>query len=220
MITLLLAIAASAATVSPPNAVLVKVGGMDCSGCEQEIVEALASVAAIDKVHASFADGAACVTLKAEVETDAITAALSKAEFTATSVETVSGCAAKGASRDPWAGATGDVRGISRGEAVKLEAHLAAGKYTIVDFGAPWCGPCYTAAKTIMAALEGRSDLAVRTVWLDKPDPKASFALPAAKQHLKWAAGLPWFIVYGPDGKIVYQGQEVEQALAATGTAK
>ena len=79
---------------------------------------------------------------------------------------------------------------VSHGEAVDLTKLAAAGKFTVYDFGAPWCEPCYGVADALKVYLGQHNDTAVRAVVLDAGDPKQSFALPVVKQYLEFAAGL------------------------------
>ena len=85
-----------------------------------------------------------------------------------------------------------DVRRISSGQEVELTAHLREGGYTVVDFGAPWCGPCHASAEQLAGYLGAHADTAVREVSLEAEDPNASFALPVVAQHLRYAPGLPF----------------------------
>ena len=48
---------------------------------------------------------------------------------------------------------------------------------------------------------------------MDGKTPEETFALPVAEQYLRNAAGLPHFIVYGPDGKQVYKGPSLDKAF-------
>lgn len=218
MIVLALVLAAHAAEILPPQAAVVKITGMDCAGCQVELQRALEALEPVKSAQVSFDEGAACVTLDGAVTGEALQAAIVKAGFASPEVSAVAECpvAFKPAARkDPWTNPGDlDVKIISTGDAVKLEEHVVAGKFTIVDFGASWCGPCHTAAADLTVYLDHHADAAVRAISLPGADPKASFASAVAKQHLALAPGLPWFVVYGPDGKKLYEGGEVAKAIA------
>ncbi|MCB9742974.1 MAG: thioredoxin family protein [Alphaproteobacteria bacterium] len=114
---------------------------------------------------------------------------------------------------DPWAGAEHlDVVEISRGEAVTLEEHLAAGKFTIVDFGAAWCSPCHDAAQDLKLYLSRVEDVAVRVVTLPE-DPARTMDAPVVAQHLGARPRIPTLVVYDPDGERIYKGHSVERAV-------
>ena len=106
-----------------------------------------------------------------------------------------------------------DVQIISSGETVTLDEHRAEGKFTIYDFAAPWCGPCHVAEKLLKQYLVDHEDTAVRAIVLKSDDPKASFNMPAAKQHLSSAPGLPYFVVVDPKGKVIYRGVDVPKIM-------
>ncbi len=210
-------VAVRAEPVAPPKVVVVHVEGMTCGGCEKSVQSAVRKVDFVDSVKASFVEGALCATLGAAGDTDAIERALASTPYRPTKVEVMENCPPPGtlAKRpDPWSevGAL-DVRVVSRGDEVDLKDVLEGGKYTVVDFGAPWCGPCYATADTLKGYLAKHPDTAVRAVSLDAGDPEASFALPVAKQHLKWAKGLPYLMVFDPSGARIYKGQDVATAL-------
>ena len=218
----LLALAATPALaepVAPPAHVVVRIDGMVCHGCQRKVTAALEALPFVADAAASFAAGGACLDLAAEGDTGPIREAVSGLGYTVTGVEAVDACPPdlrEGHRVDPWDDTGGhDVAIISRGEAVTLEDHLAPGRFTIVDFGAPWCGPCHAAAAALRAYMDGHDDVAVRAVSLDADDPEESYALPVVEQHLKWVAGIPWFIVYAPDGRVIYEGSEVEAAMKA-----
>jgi len=204
--------------VAPPNQVLLTLEGMVCNGCQKTVQGALEHLAFVERVTASFAVGGACLTLSGPGDTEAIRAAIAATKYTISALETVSSCPEAllpGARVDPWDGAEGlDARFISHGEEVDLEAQLVSDKFTIIDFGAPWCGPCHTAAGKLKAYLAAHEDVAVRVVTLDAPGPTESYALPVVEQHLKWAPGIPFFHLYAPSGKRIYKGQDVDKIMA------
>lgn len=191
---------------------LVRVQGLD-DCCAPRVVEALGAVPGVLGAGVDHAAGVACVTGSPDPE--ALRAAVVSTGFVVTAVEAIDTCpeGARPKSRDPWAGITGvDAAVVSLGEELALAP--VAGKFTVYDFGAPWCGPCFEVVKVLHAYLEGHADTAVRAVWLDAADPVASFALPAAKQHLAFAEAIPYFVVLDPKGKVVYRGVSAADALA------
>ena len=216
---ILAATPALAEPVAPPSRVVVHIDGMVCNGCQESVTAALDALPFVASTTASFAVGGACVDLSAEGDTERIREAVSGLGYTVTTIEAVDACPAKlkrGHRVDPWDDTGGhDVVVISRGAEVTLEDHLAEDKFTVVDFGAPWCGPCHTTAATLRTYMDEHDDVAVRVVTLDASDPRESYALPVVEQHIKWVGGIPYFLVYDPTGKTVYKGSEVDAAIKA-----
>ena len=56
MIALLLALAAHAAEIQPPQAAVVKITGMDCAGCQVELQRALEALEPVKAAQVSFKD--------------------------------------------------------------------------------------------------------------------------------------------------------------------
>ncbi|MCA8921863.1 MAG: thioredoxin family protein [Planctomycetes bacterium] len=92
-----------------------------------------------------------------------------------------------------------DVETISHGEAVDLEQHLVAGKFTVVDFYADWCGPCSILGKELERLALEREDVAIRKVDI------VDWKTPVAKQatEVYELPGLPYLRVYGPEGELL-----------------
>jgi len=104
-----------------------------------------------------------------------------------------------------------DVEVISHGEAVDPLEHLAEGKFTVLDVGAAWCAPCHVAAGALRDYLGEHDDVAVRAV--DLPGDPSQIGSSAAAELLGGREMIPYLVVYGPDGRVVYKGHRVERAL-------
>ena len=91
-----------------------------------------------------------------------------------------------------------NVEVISRGRLVDLIDHIDYGKYTVFMFYADWCAPC----KTIKPGLE-KSARSNNTFSLKELD-VVNWENPLVTYYN--LAGLPYFIVYGPEGEFVERG--------------
>ena len=197
------------------NMARVVIDGMVCVTCQDKIVGSLEKLPFVVSATASTASGQACAELGGPMQEDQFRAAITQFGYTIKRVEDVTDC-------DPdtnefpeiWADTEGlDAEVISRGEKVELEAHLVNGKWTIFDFGAPWCGPCHASEKLLRIFLRDNDDVALRAVILDSQNADESYAMPIVQQHLSSAPGLPYFLVMDDDGKVHFRGSEVDKLL-------
>ncbi len=92
-----------------------------------------------------------------------------------------------------------DLAVISRGEAVDLEEHLVAGKLTLFDYYADWCGPCAVLGRDLERMALERGDVAIRKI--DIIDWKSPAARQATADYQ--LPGLPYVRVYGPQGEFL-----------------
>ena len=76
-----------------------------------------------------------------------------------------------------------------------LDKLRAAGKYTVFDVYADWCGPCRTVDEHLREVVAQRSDVAVRKLNV------VDFESPLARELGSEFNGLPSVIVYSPDGR-------------------
>jgi copper chaperone CopZ/thiol-disulfide isomerase/thioredoxin len=197
--------------------ILLDLDGMTCLSCEGKVQRAVGAIDGVAQVHASMPGQAACIELEGEVSDIAVAAAIGGLGYTVDMLSRPDRCPDSLLAEtypDPWEDTAGvDAAIISEGDELAFADHLVASKFTIFDFGAPWCGPCHVAASTLRGELTEANDIAVRAISLGQ-DPRASFQFPVAKQHLAFAPGLPWFVVYSPKGKAIYTGSNVDKALA------
>jgi copper chaperone CopZ len=224
MIFLLFNIALASADSLPAGRAVVGIEGMTCMSCEAKVTSVLSAIETVGRVGTSASEEAACLELTGDTSLAAINAAVASIDYRVTDTRTVDLCPASlplKSRKEAWEGIENlDVQIISRGESVELPAHRTDGKFTVFDFGAPWCGPCTLAAKRLKAYLSAHPDTAVRAIVLDAPNPETSFAMPAAQQYLEWSGGLPYFEVYSPSGKRIYKGNNVGKAMASIDKAR
>ena len=213
-----LLLVANTAHAETPARWVVSVDGMSCSSCSEKVGSALSTLPEVDRAHASFLEKAACIE-GSSLSESAVKSAVEGAGFVFGGVEAVDRCpqGLRGTLPAPWDDRSAglDVVTISHGEQVDPVEHLAANKYTIVDFGAPWCAPCHEAAERLAGYLRAHEDVAVRVVDLVGETVEASYALPVVAQHLQYVDGIPWFVVYRPDGKVLMRDRKLDRVFAA-----
>ena len=206
------------------RALILDVPGADDDCCAQKVASVLAALPGIVTAGASFAEKRACARAKdgASLDPSALIRALEAEGYPVAATHAVAECPTSLRPRnEPWdAHRDVDARVVSRGEVVTLDDVRVADGYTIIDYGAPWCGPCFTVAGELAAYLRANADTHVRVVWLDAPDAVASFALPVAQAHLRYASALPWFVVLDPRGKRIHEGGDATEAARAIDKAR
>ena len=110
-----------------------------------------------------------------------------------------------------------DVQKVSHdGEVFDLTAQLVAGKVTVFDFYAPWCGPCRVVTHELKSIMGERSDVALRKANI------VDWDRPVVAQHLKGVANIPFLLVYGKDGTKVaaitgVKKRELREAIVKAG---
>jgi thiol-disulfide isomerase/thioredoxin len=101
---------------------------------------------------------------------------------------------------------------ISNGQRVKLADYLVPGKTTVFDFYSDYCPTCRSIAGDIEKLHEGRGDIAVVLVNINRPGVKTiDWQSPVAKQYN--LPSTPQLKVYGPEGKLVAEGKPAYQMV-------
>jgi copper chaperone CopZ len=181
------------------------VAGMSCADCAQNATKVLKKIGGVRTVTIDFASQHAILTATREISREQVEEALGTFGFEArfpgdTIVQPLS----------EEEKAELDIATASHGEAFELAHHLAAGKITLFDYYADWCGPCHLLTPKLERLLLKYDDLALRTVDISTWESEA-----AQQANLP---GLPYVRIYGPQGKLLgsVQGnqiQEVEEVI-------
>ena len=183
-----LALAASPARADRVQ--IYSIQGADCSSCGEKIRTALKKVKGVKKTAFDMRK----VELTVEME-DGVADSVVLAAAEEVGLHAIVG-AGQGAylPKEPYpAGA--DVLELNKdGESVgPLEALRVAGKFTVFDVYADWCGPCRDVDKKLREIVSKREDVAVRKLNV------VDFDSPLAKDlNIEM---LPHVVVYTPEGK-------------------
>ena len=118
---------------------------------------------------------------------------------------------------------------------VKLSDYVGKGKYILLDFWSPWCGPCRREMPNIKAVYDkykgDKFDVVSIAVW--EREPVEVTIETAAKLGMDWnqinngqrepaqlygVEGIPHLILFGPDGTILkrgFHGAEIEEVVSS-----
>ena len=118
---------------------------------------------------------------------------------------------------------------------VKLSDYVGKGKYILLDFWSPWCGPCRREMPNIKAVYDkykgDKFDVVSIAVW--EREPVDVTIETAAKLGMDWnqinngqrepaelygVEGIPHIILFGPDGTILkrgFHGAEIEEVVSS-----
>jgi len=103
---------------------------------------------------------------------------------------------------------------IAQGQKVNLADFLVTGKTTIFDFTSEYCPPCRGYAETLLALHQQGTNLAVVKVDINRPEYHLiDWDSPVALQYGLSDKGLPYFMIFGPDGKLMAEGPEARQQV-------
>lgn len=103
---------------------------------------------------------------------------------------------------------------IAQGKRVNLADYAVPGKTTIFDFTSEFCPPCRAIAPMLDKVHSTRADVAVVAVDINRPGVKGiDWQSPVAVQYRM--NSIPHFKIYGPDGKLVAEGDEARAKVVA-----
>lgn len=211
-----LAVLVALAAAGPARADRVRVfsvQGADCGNCEDELAPHLKKLKgvkrwAFDPVKAEFtmtlADGVSDQVIVDTFERQGCYRAIPGAGH---------GAMPRPAKAEPYPEGADVVLVTDRGDAVgPLEKLRVAGKYTVLDFYADWCGPCRGVDKHLREIVSARKDVAVRKLNV------VSFESALARQLGRKLRVLPYVVVFAPDGRRTdITGSDPKRLAAALG---
>src|SRR5438093_11977929 len=100
-----------------------------------------------------------------------------------------------------------DVRVITHGERIDLQAHAVPSKYTVFDFYAVWCPPCRALGPALeKLATRNSGKLAIRKVDI------VDWTQPVAEQY--GIQELPYLVLFDGNGRKMADGEAVFDELA------
>jgi copper chaperone CopZ len=184
--------------------------GIDCEECSAPILKKLQSLPGVTNATLRWKEGSATVEVPSGYDRERLRKAMTDLGFEAIfpgekrkDIEPVSEAVLK----------TLDITTDVKGAKINEKKIAVAGKITIVDLYADWCGPCKVLETRLHNYMTKRSDLALRRVNVGKWDTAA------AKQATREfrAEALPYIRVYDAKGKFVASvtGGAWDQVLAA-----
>jgi copper chaperone CopZ len=204
-----LVLAAWAATLSAESLSFAVIG-IDCAACAPPIVKALAAIDGVQNARVDWKKKTATVDVPRGFDKERIRTALSKAGFEPVfdgeqrkEIQPLPADVVK----------TLDIATFNDGRRADIAKLVAAGKVTIVDFYADWCGPCHVLENRLEHLMQGKKNLAIRRVNIGKWDNDAAKQA-TAEFH---AAALPYIRLYDANGKFVTSvtGGMWDEVLAA-----
>ena len=189
--------------------------GIDCSMCAKPVVNALSTVNGVQNIRLDWKKAVARVDVPEGFDRTRIRTALNNVGFEAVLPgETVKGIEPLPADVMKKL----DIIAYYGTSKVDISQIVAAGKVTIVDFYADWCGPCHVLEARIEHLMQAKPNLALRRINIGKWDNEA------AKQatHEFRAEALPYIRLYDGKGNFVtaVTGGMWDEVLAAIAKAE
>ena len=183
--------------------------GVDCAECGAPIKTRVKKLKGVKKVEFDTKKVELTVAMKDQVADDAILAAI------AGSGHNFKGTVGPGQGAyipfGEYREGADVVELTDTGAAVgPLDKLRVAGKYTVFDLYADWCGPCRVVDRQLREIVEHRDDIAVRKLNV------VDFESPLAREQGSKLRALPYLVVFSPAGKRTdLVGNDADKLVAA-----
>jgi thioredoxin 1 len=181
--------------------------GLSCGACANNAKKALSQIAGVDSAAVDFKSKKAVVYASSGISKKKIEEVVSSKNFEAVfpGEELVKPLAKEQKENL-------DITTIKGGKKLSLSEHLAAGKITILDFYADWCGPCRLYSPKLENLLLDNTDLALRKV--DVVDWKSDLAKQLTKDYK--VPALPFTLIFNEKGELAgrVEGNNIEAVEA------
>jgi copper chaperone CopZ len=186
--------------------------GIECKLCAAPIQKALASTPGVEKATVDWKKETAEVEVRPGFDRNRLKTALDDLGFVAVFPgETATGFEPL----PPEEIEKLDFRRLDGKVPIEEKGLAAAGKTTLIDYYADWCGPCKTLELRLERYMTVHSEIALRRVDIGKWDNAA-----AREITRQGAASLPYVRVYDASGKLVGHGGMWDEILALIDKAK
>lgn len=191
----MLALAACGGVPANAKTTVVSLAGADCAECGESMVHALGKTKGV--YSARFDKRKVEVTVVADPGFDALAAVRQAKGDEPFEAKLGAGQGSYVAWKAPPPGADVVLANRDGGDVPDVTVHFAKDKVHVVDFSAPWCGPCRVLDDHLVELVAARPD--VRYVKLDIGD----WDSPLAARYLRGVSALPHVVVYDKAGKQV-----------------
>ena len=171
--------------------IVLSLQGLDCAECAPDFLPSVERQAGVRRARFDRVRVELTIDAAADFDEAAAIAAIEKAGFHATPGKG-HGSYLEGVKYPD--GADVKILVTDGADVPELASLLVPTKVTVIDFFAPWCGPCREVDNHLAMVLAGRTDLAVRK--LDVVD----WDSPLARHYMAKLPALPVQIVFARDG--------------------
>ena len=98
------------------------------------------------------------------------------------------------------------------GQPIDFAPQLVSGKYTIIDYYSPYCGPCMRLRPSLQYLTVARNDVAVRSININRPGVRGiDWDSPIIKAT--GIQSLPHLIIFDPNKHQVSEGREASMQV-------